>query len=463
MPSRREHTRPWASQYSAAPCHCLKYPRVQSFLLLGLGFFLHSFFNTFWYYYVGAPTCNDPSTRELLWFIERQQQQQPNKHPTSQYDTRVSIRPSLMYSNFKQANGVLDRPAADLFGQGISSWLQKDLNKVYESFKHLGIDTTTNTITTSANKDSKQYHQIVPDNFTTYQDAIQTMSFRHDGRINNNNNNNRHSKWSSTASSSSSLSESESLLSTSTALDVMVQHTNHISTQLNDLNTLLTQLTRHQKVANDDNDDDNEEVRGSKRGSHRTTSSYSGSHITTPDSFTSVVNNLAIVLTWVNGSDPITQQRRKKRCYEHYGRSASHCSKSNWRLDRIRETGELLYALRAISQNMPWFKGLIYLVCPEENYPIFLQKNHPRLIVVPQQTIVPKEYQPTFNSETVKSFLHLIPNIPDIFLVFDDDMMVGRYAPPSVFLTQFGGPNLYFEDTTVRGCPAPPHQVWRAR
>jgi hypothetical protein len=41
-------------------------------------------------------------------------------------------------------------------------------------------------------------------------------------------------------------------------------------------------------------------------------------------------------------------------------------------------------------------------------------------------------------------------------------MMVGKYAPPSVFITPFGGPNLFFEDTTVRGCPAPRHQVWRA-
>ena len=182
----------------------------------------------------------------------------------------------------------------------------------------------------------------------------------------------------------------------------------------------------------------------------------------------------------------------------------------------MRETGELLYALRAIEQNMPWFKGMIYLVVSGNNFPIYLKQTHPRLVVVPQSTIVPVKYQPTFNSETVKSFLHKIPNLPEMFIVFDDDMMVGRYgecvlfvcvlcvrfvcslcalclffvcslfyllfvccclsffqvltayqscsflivvakkqivAPPSVFLTQFGGPNLFFEDTTVRGCP----------
>jgi hypothetical protein len=97
--------------------------------------------------------------------------------------------------------------------------------------------------------------------------------------------------------------------------------------------------------------------------------------------------------------------------------------------------------------------GLIYLVVSGNNYPIYLKKNHPRLIVIPQSTIVPIEYQPTFNSETVKSYLHKIPNLPDIFLVFDDDMMVGRHAPPSVFITQFGGPNLFFEDNTVSFFP----------
>ena len=94
----------------------------------------------------------------------------------------------------------------------------------------------------------------------------------------------------------------------------------------------------------------------------------------------------------------------------------------------MRETGELLYALRAIEQNMPWFKGMIYLVVSGNNFPIYLKQTHPRLVVVPQSTIVPVKYQPTFNSETVKSFLHKIPNLPEMFIVFDDDMMVGRYG-----------------------------------
>ena len=94
----------------------------------------------------------------------------------------------------------------------------------------------------------------------------------------------------------------------------------------------------------------------------------------------------------------------------------------------MRETGELLYALRAIEQNMPWFKGMIYLVVSGTNFPVYLKPTHPRLVVVPQHTIVPLKYQPTFNSETVKSFLHKIPNLPETFIVFDDDMMVGRYG-----------------------------------
>ena len=100
----------------------------------------------------------------------------------------------------------------------------------------------------------------------------------------------------------------------------------------------------------------------------------------------------------------------------------------------MRETGELLYALRAIEQNMPWFKGMIYLVVSGNNFPIYLKQTHPRLVVVPQSTIVPVKYQPTFNSETVKSFLHKIPNLPEMFIVFDDDMMVGRYGECVLFV-----------------------------
>ena len=57
---------------------------------------------------------------------------------------------------------------------------------------------------------------------------------------------------------------------------------------------------------------------------------------------------------------------------------------------------------------------------------VYLKRHHPRIIIIPQDTLVPKIYQPTFNSETVKSYLHLIPNLPKTFLIFDDDMMVGR-------------------------------------
>ena len=94
---------------------------------------------------------------------------------------------------------------------------------------------------------------------------------------------------------------------------------------------------------------------------------------------------------------------------------------------------------------MPWFKGNIYLVIAGDRPPDFLdtRRGHmnPRLKVVPQSEIVPKEYQPTFNSETVKSFLHKIPGIPEHFIVLDDDMMVGRDAPLRVLYPVRGPPN----------------------
>ena len=81
----------------------------------------------------------------------------------------------------------------------------------------------------------------------------------------------------------------------------------------------------------------NKKVHAVKQFSSSHHDRFSGGGITTPDVFSEVVQDLAIVITWVNGSDPLTRKGRKKRCYEHYGRSASHCGTSNWRLDRVRE------------------------------------------------------------------------------------------------------------------------------
>jgi hypothetical protein len=370
---RREHgRRKWQNPYPQAPCAFCYVPKIQSLLFVCLGFILHSILNSTWKYYIGVPSCNDPSTRELLWFLEQNQLSNPTTTPPHTFQTHTSVTP---FGKFKQKDGILNKKAADVFGQGISAWLQQDLQRVYKSFELLGIDPTSTTSNASS-------RLKVDPNYVT---AINTMRFRHDNENANNN------PWIASKKSSGSTATSSNSISTSSALDVMVQHTNVIARRLDNLNVILTQLVRNQqkqKHRNGNNNIYNNNNNNNKKPSVQNTQLHAGSGITTPDQFTNVVNDLAIVITWVNGSDPITRKRRTKRCYSHYGTGARHCGKSDWRLDRVRETGELLYALRAIEQNMPWFQGLIYLVVSGTNFPIYLKKKNPRLIVVPQSEIV---------------------------------------------------------------------------
>ncbi len=275
-------------------------------------------------------------------------------------------------------------------------------------------------------------------------------------------------------------------IGTSSALTNIVAHMNLMHAQLQALELGMGQLLSRLPDGNH---------RGESSATPRpAAAAVAGTGVTNPDRLQDVVDSVAIVMTWVNGSDPTTAARRQKRCKEWYGAHAGHCTNTAWRLDRVRETAELLFSLRSISQNMPWFQGDIYIVISGDKPPAYLDTKNavfhypaedgdgsrqakngaaeehrgggevrrPRLHIVPQATIVPKEYQPTFNSETVKAFLHRIPGIPETFIVFDDDMMVGRPAPPSVFFTQFGGPNMFFERSRVWGCPVPAFQVWRA-
>ena len=60
-----------------------------------------------------------------------------------------------------------------------------------------------------------------------------------------------------------------------------------------------------------------------------------------------------------------------------------------------------------------------------------------------------------------KYYLTNIKGLNDRFIIFDDDTFLGRYAP-SVFLTQFGGNNLYVEDSLVDDCPCTSSQYGHA-
>jgi hypothetical protein len=362
----------------------------------------------------------------------------------------------MCWGDFRRADGVLGRPAADVLGGGILRALAPTMNRLEAAFGKLADFPPPSSSAVSAVSATKGAAadatrgntRLVPPH---YLKSMASLSlWRQDGGAS--------VAATTTTADNAERDEDRGLdapVGTSSVIDAFASHLNVFHRQLRTLELGMGHILSRLSSP-------------SLQHQSSTPTATAATGVTNPDRLSSILNDLAIVITWVNGSDPTVQARRRKRCFEWYGRYSNHCADSGWRIDRIRESAELMFSLRSIEKHMPWFKGNVYLVISGDRPPAFLEtrwdRRHPRLKIIPQSDIVPREFQPTFNSETVKSFLHRIPGIPEHFIVLDDDMMIGRDAPPSVFFTQFGGPILYFENNRVssNGCPAPASQVWRA-
>lgn len=92
--------------------------------------------------------------------------------------------------------------------------------------------------------------------------------------------------------------------------------------------------------------------------------------------------------------------------------------------NRTRDNLDLLkYALRSLEAYMPSLRR-VYLLSMRPQIPAWLAQDHPDVVVVHHDEIIPQKYLPTFNSFAIVSHLHLIPDIGPEFLYFEDDMLL---------------------------------------
>eukprot|EP00946_MAST-07B_sp_MAST-7B-sp1_P001939 g1939.t1 len=188
----------------------------------------------------------------------------------------------------------------------------------------------------------------------------------------------------------------------------------------------------------------------------------------TPE-FLQAVSDFSIVITWVNGSDPNYMAHREVDCKKFYtrvmGRAPASMCDPLWRLARVRNMGEILFLIRSIETNLPWFKGTIFLVMDDWTNPPFYfdfdkstrtarvfgkeGQPGPELRLVRHSDFIPKEFLPTYSIYAIIPHLHRIKGVAEVFAHIEDDNIVGRALPPTAFITPFGGPQLYFERSSV--------------
>jgi hypothetical protein len=122
-----------------------------------------------------------------------------------------------------------------------------------------------------------------------------------------------------------------------------------------------------------------------------------------------------MVFTYCDGTDP--------KFIEEKNRFLQEKDKVNNKLIRFININEITYSVRSVLKFMPWI-NMIYIITNKQIPPVEL---NPKIRIIDHTEIIPKKYLPTFNSDVIESFIHNIPELSNIFLYNNDDIMHTRY------------------------------------
>jgi hypothetical protein len=160
------------------------------------------------------------------------------------------------------------------------------------------------------------------------------------------------------------------------------------------------------------------------------------------------------VYTWVDGSDPEWQQR-KRAAIESLGAEAARLDPSATSEVRYKNRDELRYSLRSLERMAPFIRK-VFLVT-DGQIPKWLDVQHPNLEIVFHEDLFPNpSHLPTFSSRAIECHLHRIPNLSERFLYFNDDIMLSRPTTRSDFFDEEGRSIVYMDRREVVWCDADP-------
>jgi hypothetical protein len=124
-----------------------------------------------------------------------------------------------------------------------------------------------------------------------------------------------------------------------------------------------------------------------------------------------------IVYTWVAQED---SERDAFKAIEGIVKNDGNSTEN-----RFNNNEELKYSLRSIDMYCPWVNK-IYIVVKDGQSPEFVDFSNPKICLVKHSQIIPEEYLPTFNSNTIELHIHNIPGLSDHYVYFNDDLMVNQ-------------------------------------
>lgn len=133
-------------------------------------------------------------------------------------------------------------------------------------------------------------------------------------------------------------------------------------------------------------------------------------------------SEIDFVITWVDSADP--EWIADKACY-------ADTNENNKCNVRYRNWDTLRYWFRGVEQYASWVHKIFLITYG--HLPQWLNINHPKLRIVKHSDYIPKEYLPTFNSHVIENYMHLIPELSNQFVYFNDDTFLVRKTLPTDF------------------------------
>lgn len=152
-----------------------------------------------------------------------------------------------------------------------------------------------------------------------------------------------------------------------------------------------------------------------------------------------------VVYTWVDGTRP--DYLALLRQYTSDPRDLNP--------ERFRDSFDALrHSLRGLEQHLPWVRH-VYLFTLRPQVPAWLRRDHPRLRIVHHDEVMPDDgTRPTFNSNVIETYLHLLPGISRRFLYFNDDQFAAAPIDRS---------RLFAPDGRLRVCGSLVGEYFRSR
>jgi hypothetical protein len=152
-----------------------------------------------------------------------------------------------------------------------------------------------------------------------------------------------------------------------------------------------------------------------------------------------------VVCLWVDGADPLWRGQIKRafnaETVAHAKCGLVHSTLREPEAVKAFAKDEMFYSCMTIAKFMPWVQTY-HLVTQRPHKPWWWPANNKlgnmRMVLVHHDEIFlgdMAKYLPTFNSNSIQSQLHHIPNLSEQFILFDDDFFVGQPMPRSLFFT----------------------------